>query len=165
MSNVSIKSTTVTDPKTKQIWRMQYIANGDKYGRDDCLTHDKEPMVEFYDMANALTFGERGQFVTRYYISSLRDDDYVGYVDKGNRHHLDLMGYEPTWKVSAPMMDLVMTWLTEVEGGAAMNNELFIERVRAVIGNEPELLKLATEADATIRDLTERLEKFEGDKP
>jgi hypothetical protein len=46
-----------------------------------------------------------------------------------------------------------------------MNNELFIERVRAVIGNEPELLKLATEADAAIRDLTERLEKFEGDKP
>jgi hypothetical protein len=56
---------------------------------------------------------------------------------------------------------------------AAMNNELFIERVRAVIGNEPELLKLATEADATIRDLTERLvaaalrplEKLEGDNP
>ena len=129
-----MQSITITDPKTKQVWRMRYIATGDKYGRDDCLTHDKEPMVEFYDMARALTVGERGQFVTRYYIYSLHGDVYNNaYVDKGNRRGLDLMGYEPTWKVSAPMMDLVMSWLTEVERLEAITvTQALIDRIQSL---------------------------------
>lgn len=55
---------------------------GDRYGRDDCLTYgdrdydrEHDPMIEFYDLtyANQRGFGPRGQFVSRYFRSTLFD--------------------------------------------------------------------------------------------
>lgn len=40
------------------------INAGDTYGRNDCLTHDSAPMIEFYD-------ARYDQFVSRYYVSTL----------------------------------------------------------------------------------------------
>ena len=51
------------------------VAQGDQYGRDNCLTHDKsDPMVEFYDTkyAGKEGFAPHGQFVSRYYLTTLR---------------------------------------------------------------------------------------------
>jgi hypothetical protein len=76
-----------------------------------------EVMVEFYDMTyasddtHASSFGPRGQFVSRYYRSTLMERPQGG---------IDLMGYEPTWKIDAEAMEqvwrlLACTYEREVE--------------------------------------------------
>jgi len=58
-------------------WTIRIVDHGDRYGLNDCLTHDKmDPLVEFYDQRHMHT--ERGQFVSRYYLTTLiaRDQQY-----------------------------------------------------------------------------------------
>jgi hypothetical protein len=74
------------------------VCRGDSYGLDDKLTHDKdEPLVEFWDATyeddDRFTPG-RGQFVSRYYLTTL--------TDRRTRRGagLDLCGHEPAWKIT-----------------------------------------------------------------
>lgn len=74
------------------------VCRGDRYGLNDCLTHDKDdPMVEFWDATYEndprFTLG-RGQFVSRYYLTTLADR-------RNSRLGLDLCGHEPAWKVTS----------------------------------------------------------------
>jgi len=79
---------------------VRVVYPGDRYGHDDCLIHDeKEPLIEFYDLTHACTasFGERGQFVSRYYASSLADADRT--------RGLLLHGAEPeAWSINRDAM-------------------------------------------------------------
>jgi hypothetical protein len=61
------------DPETKRPWRVRFVRKGNRYGLDLCKTHEEvEPLVEFYDRENAgRTFPDEGQFVSRYYVSTL----------------------------------------------------------------------------------------------
>jgi hypothetical protein len=71
------------------------VCKGDKYGRDNCLTHDKdEPMVEFYDAdyAGKRGFTTVGQFITRYSLKTLTERPAGG---------LNLHGGEPKWRIAA----------------------------------------------------------------
>ena len=69
------------------------IRTGENYGRTNALTADA-PMVEIYDASQDKdVFGERGQFVSRYYLSTLAE----GAADKGI--HLD--GGVSTWHINA----------------------------------------------------------------
>ena len=96
------------DNERGQPWTIRIIDKGDKYGLDDCLTHDKEePTVEFYDADNPHTIDEPsgtvlGQFVSRYYISTIAD---------GGSGGLNLMGYEPKWSINSLCMDNVRAYL------------------------------------------------------
>ena len=96
------------DNERGQPWTIRIVEEGDKYGRDDCLTYEKdEPVVEFYDADNPFTIDAPsgtvlGQFVSRYYISTIAD---------GGSGGLDLMGYEPKWKMNALVMDNVRAYL------------------------------------------------------
>lgn len=57
---------------------VRIVREGERHGLNDCLTHDKtDPLVEFYDLtfANQRGFGERGQFVSSYYASTLLERD------------------------------------------------------------------------------------------
>ena len=55
------------------------ILKGETYGLNDVLTHDKpEPLIEFYDARYMHT--KFGQFVSRYYLSTIAD-----VVAKGQR--------------------------------------------------------------------------------
>jgi hypothetical protein len=75
------------------------LSKGDKYGLNDCLTHDeKEKLVEFYD---------KDQFVSRYYISTLLE----GKRGEG----LCLCGYEPSWGIDGKTMDKVRRFLSEIK--------------------------------------------------
>jgi hypothetical protein len=77
------------------------IADGEQYGRGGVLTHrGADPLVEFYD--NRYMHTERGQFVSRYYRSTL--------LSSGN-YGLLLDGGVPEWQVSAADMALVRAWL------------------------------------------------------
>ena len=67
------------DNERNQPWTIRIVEEGDKYGRDDCLTYEKEePVIEFYDGENLFDKQESdgtmlGQFVSRYYISTIMD--------------------------------------------------------------------------------------------
>ena len=102
------KTADFYDKERGQPWTIRIVDEGDKYGRDDCLTYEKEePVVEFYDDDNLFDKDEAsgevlGQFVSRYYISTIAD---------GGTGGLDLMGYEPKWKISSLAMNSVREYL------------------------------------------------------
>lgn len=82
-------------------YHVRVVRIGDRYGLNFCLTHDKdEPLVEFYDTRHPHT--EFGQFVSRYYLSTILERDNMG---------LCLYGREPEWEVSAEDMAAVRAWL------------------------------------------------------
>jgi len=77
-------------------FEIKVIQTGDKYGRNDCLTHDGPiPMVEFYDARNAGKPGydPEGYFVSRYYLSTLMASDPATGIN--------LCGHELDWQVNA----------------------------------------------------------------
>ena len=88
-------------------WNVRIVKTGDKYGRDMCLTNDKAPMVEFYDSRYPHT--QYGQFVSRYYISTILSQDKYGYYQYPNGLCLD--GRVPAWQVSAEDMVEVVSFL------------------------------------------------------
>ena len=94
-------------------WNVRIVKTGDKYGRDMCLTNDKAPMVEFYDVRYPHT--QYGQFVSRYYISTILSQDSRG-GEYSNGLCLD--GRVPAWHVSAEDMAQVVTFLKEHNGNA-----------------------------------------------
>ena len=94
-------------------FHVRVVQKGDAYGRDDCLTHDEaEPMVEFYDASqDPEKFGPRGQFATRYYLSTLIKDPehYSG---------LDLQGDVPSWFLDGQTLRAALAYAVgRIEGG------------------------------------------------
>lgn len=99
-----MRSMTIRDTNRRP-WRVVMLHRGDRYGRDDCLVHHgDEPLVEFWDLANAgETMPDEGQFVSRYYLSTmLEHEEGLG---------LCLQGDVPAWTLSAPVTDLIIAWL------------------------------------------------------
>lgn len=83
---------------------VRIVRNGEKYGLDFCLTYDSQvndPLVEFYDARYPHT--EYGQFVSRYYASTLSERDTGG---------LCLDGGVPEWSVTEADMHLVRKWVS-----------------------------------------------------
>jgi len=64
----------------------------------------KKDLVEFYDGRYPHT--PDGQFITCYYASTLLGS-HAGIPAGG----LDLMGYEPAWKIDGRTMKLVLDWI------------------------------------------------------
>jgi hypothetical protein len=90
----------VTNDKGRS-FTVRIVRKGDRYGLNDCLTHNKaEPLVEFYDLTYTKNFGPLGQFVSRYYLDTIAD------IPLGQG--IDLMGYEPVWKIDGPTMQTVI---------------------------------------------------------
>lgn len=87
------------------------LRTGDTYGLNDCLTKgigrsrdlDGDGLsVEFYDTRyNHTRFG---QFVSRYAVATI-----LGGFGYGG---LDLMSYEPSWKIDANAMGVIRAWLS-----------------------------------------------------
>lgn len=69
------------------------VRRGERYGRDNCLVHDRDdPLVEIYDSRYARPgFTTIGQFVSGYYLSTIR-------THSGG---LALMGGMPEWTMTA----------------------------------------------------------------
>lgn len=93
-------------------FNVRILKEGDRYGRDDCLTHEGDkPSVEFFDATyEGSVHGPLGQFTTgRYYIKTILK------ANKGEG--LDLLGYEPAWHIDGVAMDIVRAWLhNQTEG-------------------------------------------------
>ena len=83
---------------------VRVVRDGDKHGRDDCLTHRGQPLVEFYDTRyDHAAWKGRGQFVQSYYVETLLDRSTGG---------LCLMGGVPEWSLSGEDMKIVREFLT-----------------------------------------------------
>ena len=80
------------------------IPTGGAYGRDDCLTNQGAPLIEFYDPRYQHT--PIGQFVSRYYVSTILERDTGG---------LCLDGGVPDWYVNANDMAEIRAWLRRME--------------------------------------------------
>lgn len=92
-------------------FNVRVVTKGEKYGLNFCLTHNGDkPLVEFYDARYPHT--EFGQFVSRYYVSTILGTDGYGSAEGG----LSLDGGVPEWTVSAYDMETVRSFL---EGVAA----------------------------------------------
>ena len=88
-------------------YNIRVVQTGDRYGRNDCLTNDQAPMVEFYDSRyNQSDWMGRGQFVSRYYVDTIMDGTYA--------NGLALDGGIPEWTVSADEMNQVQQFLSGV---------------------------------------------------
>ena len=94
-------------------FNVRIVNNGDKYGREFCLTHDEDkPMVEFYDRRYPHT--QYGQFVSRYYVGTLLG--YEGFYGGEPTGGLCLDGGNAKeWSVSADGMALVRAYLKAQE--------------------------------------------------
>lgn len=75
------------------------IHTGDRYGRDDCLTNQGAPLIEFYDPRYQHT--PVGQFVSRYNVNTILD--HTG--------GLCMDGSVPDWYVNANDMAEIRAWL------------------------------------------------------
>ena len=71
------------------------LLEGDEYGLNDCLIHDAEPILEFYDASEK--HGPQGYFVSRYYVSTLAESR-IG--SPNTCAGLNLCGHEPAWTIS-----------------------------------------------------------------
>lgn len=107
VQNRGILATFVNDDGIE--FNIHVVFEGDRYGRDDCLLHDKkDPFIEFYDAR--YDFDKHGQFVTRYLLSSLMKSR-----DKLERAGLLLDGGIPNWKLSASNMRGLYRYLEPIE--------------------------------------------------
>jgi len=129
------------DPESGNRWCVRIVFIGDQYGLKHCLTYgeteyDKDkhddPMIEFYDMDSgvaeilrnsddkieAYLGKEYGQFVSRYYYSTLKMRDRMGKgsaLTDWSQRGLCLHGGVDGWSVSSEFM---------VKAMAAINTEL-----------------------------------------
>lgn len=59
-----------------RVFTVRVVRKGDRYGLDHCLVNESATMVEFYDAtyAGKRGFDREGQFVSRYFVSTLLED-------------------------------------------------------------------------------------------
>lgn len=87
-------------------YNVRIVNTGDKYGRNDCLTNDNEQLIEFYDTRfNHKSSMGRGQFVSRYYTSTILGGDYS--------NGLCLDGGIPEYTVSPESMKQIVEYLRQ----------------------------------------------------
>ena len=89
-----------TNDETGLSFTARVIDTGDNYGKDNCLVNDGKPLVEFYDARYDFTPG-LGQFVTRYYVDTIKE----------HQGGLILDGGVPDWTISASNVSDVQRWL------------------------------------------------------
>lgn len=90
----------VVNKSTTRNWKVVVIKQGEHYGLNNKLVHEKEnPLVEFYDM-------KHNQFVSRYYLSTLLD------IPDGQGLLLD-GGNPAIWSLDGETMDSVKQWLSK----------------------------------------------------
>lgn len=102
-------SITATNATGKVRFLARILRKGDRYGLDDVLTWDEDREgVEFYDARYDHT--RFGQFVSRYYVHTIQQGA-PGHHHTVAETGLDLMGYEPAWKIDGQTMHYVRQWL------------------------------------------------------
>ena len=88
------------DTRSHLVWAVRIVEKGDKYGIKNGLTHaGEEPLVEFFDTRYEHT--DLGQFVSRYYLSTLLDSN----------GGMNLDGGVTDWYINDPCGNRIRDWL------------------------------------------------------
>ena len=91
---------------------MQYnvgkLKKGEKYGRDYCLVNEKDTLVEFIDMTVDKNSFPSGQYVNRYYLSSLLDGS-------NGVNGLCIDGSVSAWYICGDCYREIVAWLKRVK--------------------------------------------------
>ncbi len=87
------------------LW-VRLVKDGERYGLEGMLVNHGQTLVEFYDARYDFEkwIGKRGQFVTRYYLSTLQE--------RGARDLALDLGI-PDWSVTAAEMSAILDWMGE----------------------------------------------------
>lgn len=97
-------------------WRVHLVKEGEHYGANNSLVHnEKDPLVEFWDMSTDKAKFSEGQFVSRYYLSTLLDNKWGSSLDEmvaGNRAFC-LDADVPSWIVAPADLKDIAAWLKE----------------------------------------------------
>ena len=106
-------------------WRVVLVRKGDGYGLDNCLTHDEDdPLVEFWDLGVDPDKFPEGQFVSRYYRSTLLGESSYGVEPEDlERNGLCLQGGVEAWRVDGCAMVQVLRWLRTMEAPNAAGTD------------------------------------------
>lgn len=102
-------------------WRTHLVMPGGHYGRTGALTYEPEeaakygsglPLVEFYDMSQDPVAFPGGQFVSRYYMSTLLGTDNLKIGSPiREMSALSLDGGVPSWTIAGDDLKRVADWL------------------------------------------------------
>jgi hypothetical protein len=91
-------------PCKAQDFFVRVVSKGQKYGLNNCLTHDSnDHLVEFYAAKSADADSPFGQFISRYYFSTI--------LDRQNGYGLALWSDIPEWSLTASEMDYIKATL------------------------------------------------------
>lgn len=100
---------------TGHIFAVRTVYVGDRYGREGCQVNDAETMVEFYDRTY-IDFdswsGALGQFVCRYYLSSLL---YMRDIASPDCMGLNLYVSVPAWAIDGPELAELLRTIVQRE--------------------------------------------------
>jgi len=109
-----------------RFFTVKIVRNGDTYGLNHCLTHDSDDaLIEFYDATYAdddsydnevvraridvmPSYDSEGQFVVRYYASTLLGEGMLAFDDKRG---LSLHGGVDVWQIDAAGMAVVKAFI------------------------------------------------------
>lgn len=101
------------------------VFKGDRYGRDGCLTHDKDdPVVEFYtltegDKDGSLSWdGVKGcWFISRYYLSTFLGKSEYSRNGGPVKNGVCLDGAYPQFSLDAQDCQKVAAWIESLDQG------------------------------------------------
>lgn len=119
-ADFKIKNTSRDLPLQAQggVFVIHVVHKGDRYGLDDRLVHSKEdPLIEIWDASSIGVRGfpdKKGQFVSRYSASTLAE----------RAGGIDLMGYEPAWKIDSAAFAPVRALAKRLNAGLRENPRL-----------------------------------------
>lgn len=105
--SAGVRSLIWNDETTGVPWLAYIVRPGEEYGIETAaggralVNTGSQPLVEFWDRRYSHDRQHRAQFVSRYHLDTLLD--HVG--------GLDLMGYEPSWKLDDRSFGLVHRFL------------------------------------------------------
>lgn len=110
---------TITNHETGRKFTVRLVNKGDHYGRNMKLIHDKtDPLVEFYDrnhLHEKSPNGEDlGQFVSRYYLSTLTGQVRFGKNIFDGETGLNLDAGIDAWKIDARGIEEARQGLVEM---------------------------------------------------
>ena len=141
-------------------FHMRIVRQGDAYGREMCLTHDRDmPLVEFYDATydfeTAPDGTNLGQFVSRYYLDTLLGKSGHS-PDNSFKRGLDLKSDVDAWTLDSGAMANAETGIYEAGLIDRLESGRYVSGYKAIgpFSDMPDLLQFPGHSDCIIPEVT-----------
>jgi len=150
-----------TDNETNMDWHVRLIFKGDRYGLAHSLIHDEDDtLVEFYDCRydfdRDVDGTVLGQFVSRYYLKTLRKTDWT-------HRGLNLDCGVESWSVGSALMVNLMVLITRQPECQLELMELALQAEENFCDQHNDMLTFVSEKlkeGADVTDLIKRIDEY-----